>query len=625
MHIQKPLTVTMGFAGLVAGIMLFHGGMPLELSGQASGGSSSSATCVGKPYPSAGCPTFSSSSSSSSVSATCGDGALDDDEECDEGIGENGKAGSACTDECTILYCGDGELSLGIGEECEPKVMLVYGEDPETGDLIIEEQWNEPQCGTHCEIPGMEKADGTLTEGCIRKVAAACPKPSSSSSSSASSKAGTGSSISSTSSAKSSVSSKATSSATSGTALCGDGKVEGDEECDTGDFNSDTQKNSCRTSCEIFYCGDGVQDRGEECDDGNTENGDGCSATCIKPTCGDGAIQPGEECDEGAKNANDGTCSLTCKTARCGDGIVQAGKEECDDGNRINIDSCSNLCKAAVCGDGTVQPGEQCDDGARNSDKEASSCRTTCKRASCGDGILDALEECDDGNRDGIDACTNECLLPRCGDGYRQEGEQCDQGAKNSDLDANACRTNCTLPSCGDSIVSEGEECDDGNKNDFDGCTSLCSKPTCGDGKMQTGEECDEGEKNNDKDPNSCRTTCRKAFCGDGIVDQGEECDGGPTCARCQKLLTAAPEETPAAVQPAGFVWDLRMMMMAGTGGITLLCFGAALFMARSQVKAKLLGIMGKTAATSATGSVAVDDVPLDQLENPWGGKLGMK
>ena len=56
-------------------------------------------------------------------------------------------------------------------------------------------------------------------------------------------------------------------------AVCGDGQVEGAEECDgTPD---------CTSSCNrIPTCGDGFIDAPETCDDGNTTGGDGCSATC---------------------------------------------------------------------------------------------------------------------------------------------------------------------------------------------------------------------------------------------------------------------------------------------------------------------------------------------------------
>ncbi|MFO0659451.1 MAG: myxococcus cysteine-rich repeat containing protein [Polyangiaceae bacterium] len=64
-------------------------------------------------------------------------------------------------------------------------------------------------------------------------------------------------------------------------ASCGDGVVEGSEQCD-GSAN-------CGTDCVIIpTCGDGVISAGEVCDDSNANNGDGCSSTC--------AIEPGYSC-----------------------------------------------------------------------------------------------------------------------------------------------------------------------------------------------------------------------------------------------------------------------------------------------------------------------------------------
>ncbi len=58
----------------------------------------------------------SGSGSSSSDGGLCGDGSLDDGEECDLGP-DNGVAGSGCTDLCTANVCGDGVVE--IGEECD--------------------------------------------------------------------------------------------------------------------------------------------------------------------------------------------------------------------------------------------------------------------------------------------------------------------------------------------------------------------------------------------------------------------------------------------------------------------------------------------------------------------------
>jgi cysteine-rich repeat protein len=100
----------------------------------------------------------------------------------------------------------------------------------------------------------------------------------------------------------------------------------------------------------IEECGNGILDSGEQCDDGNNINGDGCSSNCMiehyTPVCGNGILDSGEQCDDG-NNINGDGCSSTCViehyTPVCGNGILDSG-EQCDDGNNINGDGCSSTC-----------------------------------------------------------------------------------------------------------------------------------------------------------------------------------------------------------------------------------------------------------------------------------------
>lgn len=61
---------------------------------------------------------------------------------------------------------------------------------------------------------------------------------------------------------------------------CGDAVLQGGEQCDDGEANSDTAPDACRSDCRPARCGDGVVDGAEDCDDGGLEAGDGCSAAC---------------------------------------------------------------------------------------------------------------------------------------------------------------------------------------------------------------------------------------------------------------------------------------------------------------------------------------------------------
>jgi hypothetical protein len=100
---------------------------------------------------------------------------------------------------------------------------------------------------------------------------------------------------------------------------CGNGQLDGDEECDEGADNADD--GACTRACKTAVCGDKLVQLGvEACDDGEMLNDlyGFCRADCtgMGPFCGDGAIQSaqGEECDEpGTIQAG---CLSSCFKAR---------------------------------------------------------------------------------------------------------------------------------------------------------------------------------------------------------------------------------------------------------------------------------------------------------------------
>jgi len=361
-------------------------------------------------------------------------------------------------------------------------------------------------------------------------------------------------------------------------AVCGNGVVEGDEDCDDGNR---TNSDLCSSICEVRGwggCGNGVVDIGEACDDGNGVDDDACTNSCGLPVCGDGIVQTGEACDDGNR-VDDDRCSNRCTPAPpvCGDGRVNDPAEECDDGNRTERDYCTNACLLPTCGDGIVGPGELCDDG---NDVDDDACRDTCVPAACGDGVVWEGEEacdagpfssacplcvadgarndgrvhegegCDDGNLSNTDACLNSLVRARCGDGYVWEGvELCDDG--NTD-EGDDCTTRCAPPTCGDGVVQAPELCDDGDVDDSDGCTSACVPAQCGDGLVQEGEECDDGVSSA---VDGCLDDCTLARCGDGFVHEGvEECDDdeGFCTEVCERRCDAAdwPGFAEAALGP---------------------------------------------------------------------------
>ena len=249
------------------------------------------------------------------VSAECGNGVLDDGEECDNGK-DNGikecaygeESCTVCTTECkrtagVSSLCGDGKIDSHYGETCDyaggnGKTNCAYGK---TGCTV---------CTATCqEVPGT-------------------------------------------------------------VSYCGDASVDGTngEICDDGGDNG--KYGHCNATCKGWAarCGDGVVDTadGESCDDGNTEDGDYCSADCKTVTgrCGDGTKQSNEACDNGSDNGRTEcaygetactVCTTECLTARgetsyCGDGRKdEEHGEKCDDGEANGENGrCSRTCSVTV-------------------------------------------------------------------------------------------------------------------------------------------------------------------------------------------------------------------------------------------------------------------------------------
>lgn len=80
-------------------------------------------------------------------------------------------------------------------------------------------------------------------------------------------------------------------------------------------------------------CGNGRVEGSEQCDDSNRRGGDGCSAQC--------AVEDGWQC---LSSVPGNLGSLSDCNPFCGDGI-RVGPERCDDGNRVNGDGCSAVCQ----------------------------------------------------------------------------------------------------------------------------------------------------------------------------------------------------------------------------------------------------------------------------------------
>lgn len=226
---------------------------------------------------------------------------------------------------------------------------------------------------------------------------------------------------------------------------CGDGVVDGDEQCDGFDLNGSSCAAmgavgtlACTAACTFDTC-DCIWE-GEP--------------PCGPPVCGNGRVEAGEACDgsiEGVDgwtptctdllrtpHAGEPTCAVDCTydtsaCTLCGNGVLDEG-EPCDGdslpcaelGLGLGIASCTNTCELEVsactlCGNGVVDAGEDCDGDAVPSSCAAQgfalgdvACDAACHFdvsgcSTCGDGIVSGAEPCDPA-APGLCACSESCI-----------------------------------------------------------------------------------------------------------------------------------------------------------------------------------------------------------------------
>ena len=323
----------------------------------------------------------------------CGNGVVETGETCDDGS-LNGTYGH-CDDACgagDAIYCGDGYLAGGEGCDC--------GTTSTYSTVIADtSSWAYLNITAECAVSnGQYNASESCSYNC-----------------------------------------------TSPGLSCGDGRVNGTEDCD-GDYEdwegalcSDGTTCTADEDCDTGACGDGgaacgagdictdFDDAGEsctlnlQCDSGTcsggvctsaSDAGDVCtsSASCDSGLCGDFNYDlfRYRTCDS-ACSWGSGWSSCVGGTQICGNGTVE-GNETCDDGNSSNNDACLNTCVENICGDDYVYVGsESCDDGVLNGELCTADYNDTCnycniscqyKTASggyCGDGTVDTGEVCDGG------------------------------------------------------------------------------------------------------------------------------------------------------------------------------------------------------------------------------------
>ena len=453
----------------------------------------------------------------------CGDGVLDAGEECDDG---NTTDGDGCSAGCIIEVPG-----------CPDSTSSGVGEGVAIGDTcLLENLDGPPSCGTtdtgEHALAYIAPGDGTYTFTTVNDVRSfdtlvyardTCG----------------GSELDCNDDAEGSLGSELTLELTAGESVVvyvtgfGSG---------CGEFRLDVSVEG-----DVPSCGDGVLEGAEECDDGNAADGDGCSSICTieEGTCGDGLVGAGEECDDGNTTNGDG-CSSSCTiegSGSCGDGVVDDG-ETCDDGNTDGGDGCDDSCN--------VEDGWICEDEGGSSDCFAE----------CGDGRILGDEVCDDGNVTPGDGCSDICTIEDGWECVDEPSECLREGTDTDDDGVDDFDDNCPeVPNpdqadtdddgvgdaCDDDPVEEdrdGDDVEDGDDNcpddanpdqedtDGDGIGDVCDDPVAdadGDGVPDEDDNCPDvanpAQLDSDGDGvgNACQDDDR-----DGFADPDDNCPDTP-------------------------------------------------------------------------------------------------
>ncbi|MBX3260707.1 MAG: DUF4215 domain-containing protein [Labilithrix sp.] len=208
---------------------------------------------------------------------------------------------------------------------------------------------------------------------------------------------------------------------------------------------------------EKSVCGNGRIEGGEECDDGNNVDGDTCGATCVIEPLGtpsrndcagaeDITLVHDAATDRYSARLTGGNWNLTSAgslAAPCG---ATVGRDAffkvvppIDGVLAVNVDATYNVTPALrsacppstggaflVCSNRTAGPGGEhfaypvtqgtpywiiIDSPNLNNDRGAFTLDVTVKAEDCGDGVVGGVEECDDGNTTSGDGCSAACKL----------------------------------------------------------------------------------------------------------------------------------------------------------------------------------------------------------------------
>lgn len=281
-------------------------------------------------------------------------------------------------------------------------------------------------------------------------------------------------------------------------------------------------------------CGNGQLDGDEQCDDGNRTDGDCCSADCASATiagtsCGDGVdtdCTDPDTCDGAGHCVANDAASGAPAPIQCNDS-QQCTADQCDGaGGCQNPNHVLNTpCGSSVDSDCTNP--DTCD-GAGTCLPNHAVAGTTAP-TQCADSLECTFDECN-----GSDGCQNP---------LKTEGTACGDSADTACTDPDTCDAGGI---CQEHHASEGTSCGDASATDCSLADTCDAAGTCNSNHRPPGAVCD--------DANACTLVDLCGPTGDCDGEGIQDCDDGNPCTQdsCDPDAGCVNAETPRATTEEG-------------------------------------------------------------------------
>ena len=410
------------------------------------------------------------------IPPNCGDGNVDDDEDCDDGNDVNG---DGCDNDCSWSCEENGDCD--DGHPCTDDVCddHVCDNSPSGDSTVCRDPVDSCDRPEFCDGEGEDcpedkrQEDGFVCDEDPRSICldGAC-----------------------------------------GESTCGDGFV--DE--GGGEFCEPPGEEGCNEDCG-FDC-----ESSEDCpNDSEDCNGEEYCNLDVNKCERRNPLEDGSECGDSAERE---ICiSESCQPSSCGDGFIDGGAdpaEECEDGNGESGDGCEpGDCRFSC---HTDSEDEDCYDDRKCTNDKCNTETHMCENPPEGADVLcrESTRECDE-----AEYCDGES--PDCpDDGFRSPGSSCGDPNSSECDGADTCDSD---GYCQDNLAGEGAYCGDDTDIECDSRDTCDGEGSCQDNIWSYGESCGDPT---EEDCNNRDTCDGEGGCMDNYWEFGDSC-GDPETTEC--------------------------------------------------------------------------------------------